>query len=183
MKQEIIDLVEQAKVGSQKAFSKLYKLYNTTVWFTIYNIVKNTDVADDLVSIVFTKAYEKLSSYVNHISFEMWLKTIAVNSSIDYIRRNKKEQLNNYIDDEDYSIQIGDREVSPEEQLISQEKVRLVEEIIPTLRKRHRDLLLARIEGLSYAEISEKLDLPLSKVKSELNKARQRLKQKISNIN
>lgn len=53
-------------------------------------VVKNTDIADDLTSVVFTKAYEKLSMYTQHISFNMWLKTIAVNASIDYIRRNKK---------------------------------------------------------------------------------------------
>lgn len=74
MTQEIIDLIEQAKKGSQKAFSELYYRYKSNIWYTILNVVKNTDVADDLTSIVFTKAYEKLSTYVNHISFEMWLK-------------------------------------------------------------------------------------------------------------
>lgn len=182
MTQEVITLVEQAKQGSESAFTKLYKLYKSNIWFTIYNIVKNTDIADDLTSVVFTKAYQKLNSYVQHISFEMWLKTIAVNSSIDYIRRNKKEQLNNYMDDEDNTIQLENIEKSPEEQLVLQEKVKIVERAILTLRKKYRDLINARIEGLSYNEISEKFALPESKVKSDLNKARQRLKQKIANI-
>ena len=182
MTQEVITLVEQAKQGSEKAFAKLYKLYRPNIWFTIYNVVKNSDVADDLVSIVFTKAYQKLESYVQHISFEMWLKTIAVNSSIDYIRRNKKEQLNNYVDDEDNTVQLEGLEKSPEEQLVLQEKVKIVEQAILTLRKKYRDLIYARIEGLSYSEIAERLALPESKVKSDLNKARQRLKQKITNI-
>ena len=56
MTQEIIDLVEQAKQGSQKAFSKLYYKYKTDIWYTIMGVVKNTDVADDLTSVVFTKA-------------------------------------------------------------------------------------------------------------------------------
>ena len=126
MTQEIIDLVEQAKNGSQLAFTKLYNTYNKMVWFTIFNIVKNSDVTDDLVSIVFTKAYKKLDSYVNHISFEMWLKTIAVNASIDYIRRNKKEQLNNYVDEDESPIQLSDLEKSPEENLILKEKLDIV---------------------------------------------------------
>ena len=139
MTQEIIDLIEQAKKGSQKAFSELYYRYKSNIWYTILNVVKNTDVADDLTSIVFTKAYEKLSTYVNHISFEMWLKTIAVNASIDYIRRNKKEQLNNYVDEDESPIQLSDLEKSPEENLILKEKLDIVLQAIPTLKKKYRD--------------------------------------------
>lgn len=178
MTQEIIDLVEQAKKGSQKAFSELHYRYKSNIWYTILNVVKNTDVADDLTSIVFTKAYEKLSTYVNHISFEMWLKTIAVNASIDYIRRNKKEQLNNYVDEDESPIQLADLEKSPEENLILKEKLDIVLQAIPTLKKKYRDLINARIDGLSYKEIAKKLAMNELAVKSDLNKARQKLKQK-----
>ena len=92
MKQEIINLVEQARNNEERAFTTLYNKYYTTVWFTVYNIVKNRDVTEDLISIVFTKAFKKLDLYTEHISFEMWLKTIAVNSSIDYIRKMKNEK-------------------------------------------------------------------------------------------
>lgn len=178
MTQEIIDLIEQAKKGSQKAFSELYYRYKSNIWYTILNVVKNTDVADDLTSIVFTKAYEKLSTYVNHISFEMWLKTIAVNASIDYIRRNKKEQLNNYVDEDESPIQLSDLEKSPEENLILKEKLDIVLQAIPTLKKKYRDLINARIGGLSYKEIAKELAMNELAVKGDLNKARQKLKQK-----
>ena len=178
MTQEIIDLVEQAKNGSERAFSKLYKKYYNTIWFTIYNIVKNRDVTEDLISIVFTKAYLKRESYTEHISYEMWLKTIAIHSSIDYIRRMKNEQLNNYIDDEDNTIQLPDVVNSPEEEMVLKEKLKLTLEAIPTLKKKHRDLIQARMEGLSYKEIGEKLAMNELTVKSELNKARSKLKQK-----
>lgn len=182
MTQEIINLVEQAKKGSERAFTTLYNTYKPNIWFTIYNVVKNADVADDLTSVVFTKAYRKLDSYINHISFEMWLKTIAVNTSIDYIRRTKNEKLNNYIDEDDNSIQLSDIGKSPEEEIILQETVKLTNELIPTLKKQYRDLLEARIQGMSYKDISEKFALNESAVKSLLNKARQKLKQKLSNI-
>lgn len=178
MTQEIIDLIEQAKKGSQKAFSELYYRYKSNIWYTILNVVKNTDVADDLTSIVFTKAYEKLSTYVNHISFEMWLKTIAVNASIDYIRRNKKEQLNNYVDEDENPIQLSALEKSPEEDLILKEKLDIVLQAIPTLKRKYRDLINARIDGLSYKEIANKLAMNELAVKGDLNKARQKLKQK-----
>lgn len=178
MTQEIIDLVEQAKQGSQKAFSKLYYKYKTDIWYTIMGVVKNTDVADDLTSVVFTKAYEKLSMYTQHISFNMWLKTIAVNASIDYIRRNKKEQLNNYVDEDENPIQLSALERSPEEDLILKEKLDIVLQAIPTLKKKYRDLINARIDGMPYKEIASKLAMNELAVKGDLNKARQKLKQK-----
>lgn len=178
MTQEIIDLVEQAKQGSQKAFGKLYYKYKTDIWYTIMSVVKNTDIADDLTSVVFTKAYEKLSMYTQHISFNMWLKTIAVNASIDYIRRNKKEQLNNYVDEDENPIQLSALEKSPEEDLILKEKLDIVLQAIPTLKRKYRDLINARIDGLSYKEIASKLAMNELAVKGDLNKARQKLKQK-----
>ena len=87
MKQEIIELVEQAKNNKERAFTTLYNKYYTTVWFTVYNLVKNKDVTEDLISVVFTKAFKKLDLYTEHISFEMWLKTIAVNKSLYFFLR------------------------------------------------------------------------------------------------
>lgn len=180
MKQDVINLVEQAKNGSQRAFNKLYDKYYKTMWFTIYNIVKNKDVTEDLISVVFTKAYMKMDSYTEHISFEMWLKTIAVNSSIDYIRRMKNEKLNNYIDDEETTIQLSDVMNSPEEDAIIKERLKLTLEAIPTLKKNYRELIQSRIDGLSYKDIAEKLAMNELTVKSNLNKARNILKQKIN---
>ena len=182
MDAEIIKLVEEAKNKSEKAFTKLYNKYQKTIWFTIYSIVKNVDVTDDLVSSVFTKAYIKLDSYTNYISFEMWLKTIAVNSAIDYIRKYKYEQLNNYVDDEDYKIQLNDLNRNPEEDTVLKEQTRIVLETIPTLKKKYRDLIEAKLDGLSYKDMSKKFNKTESTIKSLLNKARQTLKRKINNI-
>lgn len=180
MKQEIIELVEQARNNKEQAFTKLYNTYYTTIWFTIFNIVKNRDVTEDLISVVFTKAFKKLDLYTEHISFEMWLKTIAVNSAIDYIRRMKNESLNNYIDDEDNHIQLTGLDSSPEDKLILQEKVRIMEEIIPTLRKKYRDLLMAKLEGKSYKDLSEQFALSEDQIKADLHKARKQLRDKLT---
>lgn len=177
MKEEDKLLVEQARDGSEKAFSALYYKYKQTVWYTALKVVNNTDAADDITSQVFTKVYLKLQSYVEHISFEMWLKTITVNTAIDYIRRNKKEQLNKYIDEENSTIQLNGVEHSPEDSLIFKQDIETVMGCIPLLKKRYRDLIYARLDGKSYQQISEELAIPEATVKTCLNKARQRLKQ------
>ncbi len=177
MKEEEKLLVEQARDGSERAFSTLYNTYKKTVWYTAFKVVNNADAADDITSQVFTKVYLKLKSYTHHLSFEMWLKTITVNTAIDYIRRNKKEQLNNYIDEEDSTIQLNGLEHSPEDNLIFQQNINIVMDCIPRLKKKYRDLIYARLDGKSYQQISEELAIPEATVKTCLNKARQRLKE------
>lgn len=177
MKEEEKLLVEQARDGSERAFSTLYNTYKKTVWYTAFKVVNNADAADDITSQVFTKVYLKLKSYTHHLSFEMWLKTITVNTAIDYIRRNKKEQLNNYIDEEDSTIQLSGLEHSPEDNLIFQQNINIVMDCIPRLKKKYRDLIYARLDGKSYQQISEELAIPEATVKRCLNKARQRLRE------
>ena len=182
MEQEIITLVEQAKKGSQKAFNSLYKHYRPLIWKTVYNMVRNKDLTDDLTLTIFAKAYTKLDSYVEHISFEMWLKTITINTVIDYIRKYKYEKLNNYIDDENNTIQIEELGSSPEEESIIKEKLNLTLSLIPSLKRVQREILEAKMNGLSYKQISEQLAIDEEQVKTLLNKARQILKRKLDII-
>lgn len=178
-KLELLDLIKQAKESKQIAFTKLYNRFNKIIYNTIYNIVHNKDVADDLLSVTFTKAFLKINSYVNHISFEMWLKTIAINSSIDYIRRTKKEKYNYELDKEDNCLQISDSaDCSPEDKFIYHETDKRITNALSRLQYRYRYILELRVvQNLSYKEISEQLDLSESQVKSRLNKAREKLKQ------
>ena len=178
-KQQVFDLIKQAKEGKQSAFTKLYNRFNRVIYNTIYYIVNNKDAADDLLSVTFTKAFSKLDSYVNNISFEMWLKTIAINSSIDYIRHTKKERANYWIDDDANSLQLNDSAgYSPEEDYIFAEKSVNLENALSRLRWKYRNIIeLRSIQNLSYKQIAEQLGLSESQVKSRLNKAREKLKE------
>lgn len=178
-KQQVFELIKQAKEGKQSAFTRLYNKFERTIYYTIYHIVNNKDAADDLLSVTFIKAFSKLDSYINNISFEMWLKTIAINSSIDYIRRTKKEKANYWIDDDMSSFQLSNSaDYSPEEDYIFRETSSKLEHALSRLRFKYRNILeLRTIRGLSYKQISEELGLSESQVKSQLNKARDKLKQ------
>ena len=177
------DLIIKAKEGVEGAFSKLFEQYYNTVKYTIYNIVKNKDITDDLVSVTFTKAFNKIASYTNPISFEMWLKTIAINTAIDYIRKMKNEKQNNYIDDVDDSKNLSSPLQSSvhsvEDAMIIKEDYKRLMECMATLRYNYRNILKLRyIDELSYKDISSTLGVPEATVKSDLFKARQRLKKK-----
>lgn len=174
-------LVDQARNGSELAFNKLYYMYKDKVWFNAYNIVHNEDVADDIVSTVFTKVYTRINTFTEHISFAMWVKTITINTAIDYIRRNKKEHLNNYIDDEESKIQLPTTSNSPEEDFIDKQNLDIVYECITKLKKKYRDLLTARLNGKSYPEIAEEFAMPEITARNIVGKARRRLRQLYNN--
>ena len=56
-RQQLFDLIKQAKEGKQSAFTKLYEKYKRIIYSTIYRIVNNKDAADDLLSVTFTKLF------------------------------------------------------------------------------------------------------------------------------
>lgn len=176
-------LIEQVKQGNEKAFNELYRKYKDIVYNAAFFVVKNKDVADDITSVVFTKAWYKRETFIDNISLKMWLKTIATNSAIDYIRRSKKENLNSYIDDENSFIQVKASEQSPEEKLLAAEKLKIVTGLIPRMKKQFRDILTYRLEGKTYKQIAELLGSNEITVKSTLNKARRHLRKLYQNIN
>lgn len=175
----VFELVKQAKEGKQLAFTKLYNKYKTCIYNTVYFIVRNKDAADDLVSTTFIKAFQRLDSYVNNISFEMWLKTIAINSSIDYIRHYKKEKANQFIDDEDNYIQLSSSaDYSPEEVFIGKETDSRLTTAMSRLKWKYRNIIeLRTTQNMSYKQMSEELGISESQVKTLLNKARGKLKE------
>ena len=118
MKEEEKILIEKAKHGDEKAFKQLYDNYYRLIRYIIYDAIKDEEATADLLSVTFTKAFKRLDYFVETISFEAWLKTIAVNTVIDYIRKNKNQQDNISIDNEDNTIQISS-DNDPETDLIN----------------------------------------------------------------
>ena len=112
----------------------------------------------------------------------MWLKTIAINLSIDYIRKYKYEKLNNYIDDEDNKIQLNSYSNSPEKDLILREELELVSKLIPTLKRKQKELLIAKIEGKEYKDIAEQFNLSETAAKTLVYKARKNLRRKLNKV-
>jgi RNA polymerase sigma-70 factor (ECF subfamily) len=176
-KEEVHALVRSAKDGKQIAFTKLYSTFKNIVYNTIYGIVKNIDVAEDLVSETFTKAFMKINKFENEISFEMWLKTIATNTSIDFIRKSslKRDNVSDF-EDESAAINHSDMD-NPENEFIRNESRRIMEENIDNLGSRAREVLTLRYKkGKSYKEIAEELGINIGTVKSYISKATNKIK-------
>jgi RNA polymerase sigma factor (sigma-70 family) len=169
---------EAVEQGSQRAFSELMKRYKDTIYFMLLKMTGNPEDAEDLTLEAFGKAFKNLSQYSPDYAFSTWLFKIASNNCIDHIRKKKKNVLsydaNEEIDDSGTVMELTDGLSDPEESLIRSQKVKLMRELVETLKPRYRTLIELRyFEELSYEEICETLDLPLGTVKAQLFRARE----------
>lgn len=173
---DVKDAIELAKSSSEKGYSALYKKYYNIVHNTAYNIVRNKDLADDLTSEVFLKAFKKIDKYSKDISFEMWLKTITNNHCIDFIRSSVKLKNNIYIDDD----QLPDFDITdfsnPEKEYIKKEHSIILNDIIKSMTGNMGiSIRLFVYKQYSYQEIADFLGVSIGTVKSYIHKAKQKI--------
>ncbi len=173
---EIKEMIELAKANSEKGYSLLYNQYYKTIHNVAYNIVKNQDLADDLTSEVFLKAFRKIDKYSKDISFEMWLKTIANNHCIDFIRSSVKLKDNVYIDDDQSgSFDMTDFS-NPERDLIKKEHSALLTEYIASLGGRMGLAMHMFVyDQKTYKEIAEAMNLSIGTIKNYLHRAKKQV--------
>ena len=124
-----------------------------------------------------TRPMQAVCAEIDNISFEMWLKTIAINTAIDFIRKSRNEK-NDYVDDDTCLYEFTDNFFgTPESNTINKQEIAyLFEKLIPSMRYKDRELIrLKYIENLSYREIASSLKIQEDDVKSTLAKAKKRL--------
>lgn len=143
------DIVQKAQAGDAEAFGRLYDHYLDAIYRFIYYKTFSREVAEDLTSDTFFKAFRQLGSYHSGRGrFNSWLYQIARNTVIDHYR-TKKETVT--IDD---VFDIGHDERTPE-QLDALAGLAKVEEYLKTLPARQREIITLRIwEGKSFDEIA-----------------------------
>jgi RNA polymerase sigma factor (sigma-70 family) len=178
--QHDILLVKRAVAGDQRAFAELLSRYRDAIFFMLLKMVNNSDDADDLTMEAFGKAFKSIQQYTPNYAFSTWLFKIATNNCIDFIRKRRGGTLIS-IDHanenpDEVPIHIQTDELDPEESMISQQKVKLMREIVSKLKPRYRRLVEMRyFNEMSYEEIAAELELPIGTVKAQLFRARELL--------
>ena len=164
--------------GDEKAFSDLLNMYREPLYLMLLKMTNDPVEADDLTIEAFGKAFRSLHLYTPTHAFSTWLFTIASNNCIDHIRKKRLQTVSinnmyNNVDEEQNEIQIASTNPNPEEEFITEQRIKIMREAVQLLKPRYKKLVEMRyFEELSYEEISEKLDLPLGTVKAQLFRAR-----------
>jgi RNA polymerase sigma factor (sigma-70 family) len=182
MKENDLKTIEEARNGSQRAYTALYNKYNKSIYNTIYNITRNTDVSDDILSETFTRAFKNLDKFTKDISFEMWLKTIANNRSIDFIRSGVKSKNDVYVDDDQLSEFLHTDWTNPEKDYIRKESEEILENAISKLNGKAKEVLNMRYyDNLTYQEIADRMSINIGTVKHYISKYKRKVTENINN--
>jgi RNA polymerase sigma factor (sigma-70 family) len=171
-------LIREIKDGNVEMYSVLMNRYQKKIMAFIYHMLKSARLelmAEDLCSESFYKAYRSLHSFREvDASFSTWLYTIARNTVLSELRKQKTAHVS--LDDTTY-IPAAPAEAGPEQRLLRSEKTLMVREAINSLPEKQRSALILReYEGLDYQEIANILDQTVSSVKSLLFRARASVK-------
>ncbi len=185
-----LKLVKQAQHGDEEAFTKLFEMHYKTVYYTVYKMIKNSDDASDLTLEAFTKAFANINYYIPTNAFITWLSKIAVNHTIDFLRKQKGtqhfsiDQSHPQAEDENATLSnlLETGEFDPEEEYIKNEKHELLDKLLNDLPPDYSQIMQMRYFGqMSYKEIAKKLELPLGTVKARLHRGRELLAQILKN--
>ncbi len=184
---EDYDLVRKAMdTNDQQSYAKLMQRYRDSIYFMVLKMVHDPDDADDLTIEAFGKAFSNLHKYSPDFAFSTWLYKIALNNSIDFIRKRKLETLS--IDEESeneggdsYKMDLQAPGLDPEEKFIKEQRAILMRETMDKLNPKYRMLIELRFfDELSYEEIADQTKLPLGTVKAQLFRAKDLLYQILS---
>lgn len=163
-------LVRTCLDGDPRAFEELLARYHRQVYNVALRMLRSIDDAQDVTQAVFLKAYENLGTYDSTHKFYSWIYRIAVNESINAVRRKRRDT--DLLDDGHASPDPGPDIVAGAEQLGAGIRAAMGE-LTPEYRA---VIVLKYFLGCSYAEIAEILEVEEKTVKSRLFTARQRLK-------
>jgi RNA polymerase sigma-70 factor, ECF subfamily len=171
------ELLERARKGDSLAFGALVERYQRRVVGVAQAVVHNQDDAIELAQETFVRAYENLSKFESRSSFSTWLYRIAANLSIDFRRREGRHQV---LRGEDAETEIN-RLPSPRgdsyQESVRTELNKRINGALEQLTPEHRAVILLReVEGLSYDEISDMLQVPRGTVMSRLHYARSHMR-------
>lgn len=139
--------------------SNLWKTYHEDIRLFIKSKVKNDHTVDDLIQETFIKVHSNKNKLRDHSKIKPWLFTIARNTVYDYLKENK--QTTGFLKEQIY-----------EETTDHSEKDCLPELINRLPEKYRKPLLLSDVKGFKQKQIAKQLGIPLSTVKSQIQRAR-----------
>ncbi len=171
-------LIEAAMMnGDSTAFGELVRRYYAGLVTMIYRLCGDSALAEDMAQETFLRAWINLPSFRLTAPLRNWLYRIAVNVTLDTLRRHKT------VAEYNEELQAGDQTVNPEAALLAREQARQVQQAIASLPDAARIVLVLReYGGLSYREIAETLDIPIGTVMSRLNYARDHLRRSLLRV-
>lgn len=157
---------------ASNCFSLLYTRYATKIFSKCISLLKDEALARDATQEIFTKIFLNLSRFGEKSKFSTWVYSITYNYCIDYLRKQRKQDI--FSEEIDAVTDVPDEGPETDEELLKMEvaQLRSVLESIPVGDK--AILLMKYQDELSIREIAEILDKSESAVKMQIKRAKER---------
>jgi len=174
---EIKQYIENAKNGDQVAFTFLLDNYWNEVYGFMLKRTENETDSEDITIETFSKAFDKIATYNPEFQFNTWLIAIAKNVHIDMLRKKKSSLFVDISENDDrQAYNIADSSPTAEDELITEQNLSQLLRYVKELKPHYQEVIQLRyFQEMSYQEISEQLDEPLSNVKIKLLRAKKLL--------
>lgn len=178
------DLISSFKSGDKSVFEQIILNHQDRIYNLCLYMLSNRQDAEDAAQDTFLKAYRSLNDFKPNASLYTWLYRIAVNTCIDYKRKPLLESLFRRSDTgEEMVIEHPSDSPSPEKEYESKQIRGAIKKALKKLSPKLRAVIvLKEMEGISYEEIADTLDVSIGTVKSRISRARDELKTLLKNF-
>ena len=178
-REEENEVVRAVRSGQTDEFEKLVAAYEKPVYHIALKMTGSEEDAFDLSQDTFLKAYRSLNTFRGESSFGTWVCRMAANLCIDFLRKQKRQGRVlslDAADDDGRSVELPDLRYEPQSAMEKRELSMQIREGLGKLPPEQKLVLILRdMEGFSYQEIADTLEMELGTVKSRIYRARAHL--------
>lgn len=174
-------IIERAKNGDVQAFEELISAYERRIFNTALRTMKNPDDANDVAQEAIIKIYKNIAGFKGDCTFAVWVYRIVSNACYDELRRRKRHSdMSLDALTADGVVQFRDSGELPDQYAERNELSQNIQKAINQLDEEYRvPIVLRELQGLSYQEIADIMDVNLGTVKSRISRARLQLQKKL----
>lgn len=175
-------LIESVKNGDRKAFGQMIDQCGQFVYALALKMTGNTDDARDVAQECFVKVWQHMKSYNSNYKFTTWLYKVAMNASLDRLRKTSRERkIFRPLNDRQDMMIVSN--VDPAQRYEEEQLMEFIHLLSRNLSPRQQAVfVLHDLEDFSQEEVSAILDMPKNRVKSNLFYARKAIRQKLQLI-
>lgn len=180
------ELIAQYRNGSEVAFDLLVDRYQSKVYTTIFLIVKDQKIAEDLLQDVFVKVVQTLNSdrYNEEGKFQPWILRIAHNLAVDHFRKQKRYPTILMEDGSNVFNSLKFAEDSVEDKRIKEDTIELVKRLIEELPESQKEVLIMRhYLDMSFQEIADQTGVSINTALGRMRYALIHLRKKMKQLN
>jgi len=178
-------LVELAVSRDREAFGEIVKRWERKIFALCFGMLSREDDARDAAQETFISAYRNLANFRGEAKVSSWLHRIAVNQCLT-VKRRAKTRSEEFLDDDDgreERVFVAPLHNSPSRKAEQVERLKLVRTAVSSLPTDLRQVIVMKeFEEMTFQEISDTLEIPLSTVKSRLYTALKQLRMKLDRV-